>query len=364
MSLLYESDHELDDTQRFRAPTIDEALAEARSVLGHDVRIVEANRIRRGGVGGFFATDLGVELVVTAGDDAPTGGGAADRIGDVDAAPEYIDVSTPDGRVASSHRGDRSRADARPQFYDRVVEEDRPVATSVQPDSERPIVPDRLERLLESANGAERAHRTASFADHFERQMRIERNADPTPADNGSMRSEAEPPVADLRRRPAVDERSMPSEAEPPVADLRRRQAVDERSMQPEAERRADPSQLEPAVAAAAPDDGANPMSTVATPTEPAVAEPALEPTPEPASEPVVPASSPSRPRRTSATRDPLRRPIDLAAGAVGRLVEQLSDVTPADGSRMRDLTRLVVTVTTADGTAIEIAAELENRRD
>lgn len=52
------------DTHRYRAATFDEAVALANDELGEHVEIVEANRIRRGGLGGFFATDLGVEIVV------------------------------------------------------------------------------------------------------------------------------------------------------------------------------------------------------------------------------------------------------------------------------------------------------------
>jgi hypothetical protein len=52
------------DTMRFRAPTLEEAIAVAESSLGARVRVLAANRIRRGGVGGFFASDLGVEVTV------------------------------------------------------------------------------------------------------------------------------------------------------------------------------------------------------------------------------------------------------------------------------------------------------------
>lgn len=52
---------------RFRAATVDEALAQVRASLGEDAEIVEANRIRRGGIGGFFATELGVEVVARSG---------------------------------------------------------------------------------------------------------------------------------------------------------------------------------------------------------------------------------------------------------------------------------------------------------
>jgi predicted Fe-Mo cluster-binding NifX family protein len=52
------------DTLRFRAPSLEEAVALAEQSLGTRVRVVAANRIRRGGVGGFFAADLGVEVIV------------------------------------------------------------------------------------------------------------------------------------------------------------------------------------------------------------------------------------------------------------------------------------------------------------
>lgn len=50
------------ETRKFRASTLDEAVAEARAELGPEVELVEAHRVRRGGLGGFFATDLGVEI--------------------------------------------------------------------------------------------------------------------------------------------------------------------------------------------------------------------------------------------------------------------------------------------------------------
>lgn len=72
--LLTQSDQNLDaptsrndldattERRKFRASTLDEAVAEARAELGAEVELVEAHRVRRGGLGGFFATDLGVEI--------------------------------------------------------------------------------------------------------------------------------------------------------------------------------------------------------------------------------------------------------------------------------------------------------------
>ena len=56
-------DGDLPERRTFRAATLDEAVAAARSELGSEVELVEAHRVRRGGLGGFFATDLGVEIV-------------------------------------------------------------------------------------------------------------------------------------------------------------------------------------------------------------------------------------------------------------------------------------------------------------
>ncbi len=52
------------EAMKFRAPTLEEAVAIAEDALGGRVKVLEANRIRRGGIGGFFATDLGVEVAV------------------------------------------------------------------------------------------------------------------------------------------------------------------------------------------------------------------------------------------------------------------------------------------------------------
>jgi hypothetical protein len=57
------------ETVSFRADTLDAAVALAEESLGAPVRVVAANRIRRGGIGGFFASDLGVEVSVTLDDE-------------------------------------------------------------------------------------------------------------------------------------------------------------------------------------------------------------------------------------------------------------------------------------------------------
>lgn len=50
--------------RRFRGASYEEALTAAQAELGDNFRVIGADRIRRGGLGGFFATDLGVEVAV------------------------------------------------------------------------------------------------------------------------------------------------------------------------------------------------------------------------------------------------------------------------------------------------------------
>ncbi|MCU1364764.1 MAG: hypothetical protein JWN39_403 [Ilumatobacteraceae bacterium] len=52
------------DPLRFRAATLDEAIEQAERSLGARARVVSANHVRRGGIAGFFAADLGVEISV------------------------------------------------------------------------------------------------------------------------------------------------------------------------------------------------------------------------------------------------------------------------------------------------------------
>lgn len=74
--------------RRFEAATLEEALDEARREVGPTATLVEANRVRRGGVGGFFAKEC-VEVAVEVADDAP-GRGLMDLVeaaSDEEAAP-------------------------------------------------------------------------------------------------------------------------------------------------------------------------------------------------------------------------------------------------------------------------------------
>ena len=58
----------MSNTQQFEGATIEAALAEAARVLGPNVQVTEARKIRKGGVGGFFAQErFEVDAFVTEG---------------------------------------------------------------------------------------------------------------------------------------------------------------------------------------------------------------------------------------------------------------------------------------------------------
>lgn len=312
-------------TRRFRAPTLEDALEAARQELGPDIELLEANRIRRGGVGGFFATDLGVEIVVAE-------------------APQLVATGAPR---------------AKPHFYDRVVEED--------------LAPSGLDRLIEDATRAERAHRRAArrtdaagraMSERLDLEMSGPELSGPamsTPAMSTPERSTPE-----MSTSHAVDAgpgsfaahfaREMRDQL-PPQECLTSEYPMSEEYLPP----------AEPALAVAAP-----------TPADEIPELPrARRLQPERAREPqrasrarrsaVRSTRTPTRAAtrtatRTATRRDPLRRPSELAAAAASRLITDLAEVVARDGSRVEDLARLRVSITTPDGAVIELTAEMEGR--
>lgn len=139
---------------RFRAATVEEALRQVRASLGEDAEIVEANRIRRGGIGGFFATELGVEVVALgATDQDTTAASAALSLAHDERRPaEAADVSGP--ITAPADRPMRSPLRARQAWRQAVGDELRePV---VQRPTEQPMMPG-LEAMLVEASRSERS---------------------------------------------------------------------------------------------------------------------------------------------------------------------------------------------------------------
>lgn len=413
------TDRASDELRRFRAPTIEAALTEARADLG-DVEIVEANRIRRGGVGGFFATDLGVELVVRLAGGERGDGGTAGIDATWLADDEYVDtaaVSLPrsttvvDGTTPASGRepitaelerlliaateaeqarrdgerravrtfaehlaeqlggdpssdrptGDDPRANARDAAPSKPADSHRdrtPASVDDEPAPNRDVEPRRTERAATEP-------RTAATSDQIADRQRAERDDQhlqplgrrQQPAPDRADRPAVRRPAAELADEPSGDRRNgdrrpsetrhekvrAESEAERSVGDA----AAEARPARQQ--RRAEPAQRQASSRRrSTTDEGAKVQVEVVE-----------------QAAPVAPAgAAPSRRRakspRTPSGADPWRKSIDLAAGAVGRLVEQLSDVTPVEGSRMRSLSRLTISVTTPDGAVIELTADLD----
>jgi hypothetical protein len=96
------------DTLRFRAPTLEAAVALAEQSLGARVRVLAANRIRRGGIGGFFASDLGIEVIVTP--DSETVEDALERLISDSAKEERFQWQADRGSPAAA--SDRAATDA------------------------------------------------------------------------------------------------------------------------------------------------------------------------------------------------------------------------------------------------------------
>ncbi len=88
--------------QRFEGPELEQLVDDVRHRYGDDVAIVEANKVRRGGVGGFFAREL-FEVVVEVDDENParTPSGPRTLMDLVDAVddgpePQFYDVEKTD----------------------------------------------------------------------------------------------------------------------------------------------------------------------------------------------------------------------------------------------------------------------------
>jgi hypothetical protein len=379
--------------RRFRAATIETALADARRELG-EVEIVEANRIRRGGVGGFFATDLGIEIVV-----------------------RLVDESSPDGDDGRAYED---------EYVDSTVVGDRrpaPVATPTDrpaPSAQVSSSTTELERLLAAAAaaghhdqlprtvGAEREERhgrpphqdipiaptrtvTPSFAELLSAQ---EQRLDTARSEHVAPREPATTEPATIEPVTIEPVTIEPVTIEPVTIEP---VTIEPVTIEPAT---IEPATIEPATIEPATIEPATiepvtiepvtiePVTIEPATIEPATIEPAtIEPaTIEPATiEPATieaaavtgaetAAEAPSRaaaiarrpeprsatPKRASTSRDPWRRSIDLAAGAVGQLVGQLADVAPVAGSRVAALSRLSVSITMPDGAVVEFSAELD----
>ncbi len=151
-------------TQRFRAPTVEEALQRARELLGDDAEIIEANRIRRGGIGGFFATELGVEVLAQSPTSrAPdTSASTAPQRGDeYDVRPRRTAVTAPAPATDLAASPTRGRAAWRAA-----------TTTSGRPLGEEQLAAPLLAALIEQASTEEQRDRPAQSGDRPARVFR------------------------------------------------------------------------------------------------------------------------------------------------------------------------------------------------
>ena len=303
---------------RYRAATVDQAVAQATSELGQDVEVLEASRIRRGGVGGFFATDLGVEVVVT-----PTSPVRASR------------------NVRDAYSSGASESAQKPYNQSEDMVDDS------MPHVEHTTAVD--ETVAAPTGAAAATIDVASFARHFAREMALE-TADPAATSTPTSRSEAAPTAQPQpEAQPKLEAQPKPDPKPDPQPDVTF-EAV------PAATPRPAPT---PVSAEPKPEPQAAPR--LGTPSPSLAPAPAPAPTVSTAVESVSDAAPATKKpaRKPRAPRDPLRRPTELVAGAIDSLVFRLSETSPVDGSRLKDLRRVTVRLTTSDGTVIEMAAEL-----
>lgn len=92
------------------ADTIEDALARISAELGPDARILGAERVRRGGIGGFFAREL-VEVHVEAGERHASGAAAAAPGQGVTAAFDQLLAAAESTHSASGARADHNRVE-------------------------------------------------------------------------------------------------------------------------------------------------------------------------------------------------------------------------------------------------------------
>ncbi|MEM8745190.1 MAG: hypothetical protein AAGF91_00700 [Actinomycetota bacterium] len=195
------------DHRTFRAATLDEAVAAARSELGPEVELVEAHRVRRGGLGGFFATDLGVEIVAAPSRRRPS----ATRPASAPSAP-----ASAAGASAASLAG-------------------TPPPPPTRAEREEPRIATGLDRLIERVEAAEtgggdttsRDALAGAIADAiagshpFDEQMRNEqmRNepgvSEPTPASRPTRPAPSTTPIADQLAATIADAVVIPPLVDP-----------------------------------------------------------------------------------------------------------------------------------------------------
>lgn len=334
------------DTMRFRAATLDEAIAVAEHSLGTRVRVVAANRIRRGGIGGFFASDLGVEVTVAL--DEETIEQALERLVAETAADErdqWLGHERRDTVTLSGQADSPLPSGVRPTSAERDRRDDILTTPASAPASApapgRAAGPTmvRVEQIIEELQALTAA---PLFGDERVRPTfaRMRREADERAAAAAAHEAAAAMPVVE----PVARQEELPVRQE----ELPVRQVV---AIVPPARPSFPPSpgEIAKAAAAAAAAKSHTFRRALRTPSTVIEAPEPVEPaqqvsTPEP-----TPAPAPNRPASSSA---PSRRQVELAVAAADQLIESLKH---DDGVK-----RLSVRVVLRTGDQREVEAEAE----
>lgn len=323
------------ETMRFRAATLEEAIAVAEHSLGTRVRVVAANRIRRGGIGGFFASDLGVEVTVAL--DEETIEQALERLVAETATDERDQWLGHERRDTVTLSG---RAD-----MPMPADEPAPVAQpTVSPRAAGPTMV-RVEQIIEELQALTAA---PLFGDDRVRPTlgRMQRQADERAAAEAQTHARA-----DVVATPVIEVETVTEPVAPDVADepLVQQHVV---AIVPPARPSFPPSpgDIAKAAAAAAAAKSHTFRRELRTPSS-VIAEPAEAALPQTvATDEVTTTSAPAA--RPASSAAPSRRQVELAVAAADQLIESLKH---DDGVK-----RLSVRVVLRTGDQREVEAEAE----
>jgi hypothetical protein len=337
------------DTMCFRAATLDEAIAVAEHSLGTRVRVVAANRIRRGGIGGFFASDLGVEVTVAL--DEETIEQALERLVAETAADEreqWLGHERQDTVTLSGRADTPMPSVVHPPSAERDRRDDTVTAPAPAPGRAAGPTMVRVEQIIEELQALTAA---PLFGDERVRPTfaRMRREAEERAEAAAAHAAAVAQPVAQPVIEPVVE-----PVIEPVVEPVARQEELPVRqvvAIVPPARPSFPPSpgEIAKAAAAAAAAKSHTFRRELRTPSAVVEAAEPVEPaqqmsTPELALEP-----TPARPASSSA---PSRRQVELAVAAADQLIESLKH---DDGVK-----RLSVRVVLRTGDQREVEAEAE----
>ncbi|MGD9705996.1 MAG: hypothetical protein AB7Q42_16170 [Acidimicrobiia bacterium] len=373
-------DPQREDPVRFQGATLEEAVATARAALGPRARVVEANRIRRGGIGGFFATDLGVEVAVLLEDESMDA--ALERLVAQSSAADGLEPAAGRGTVVPAMPNDDAPQAAfagvlaREMFAEMAPAETASRTAVPHPAPAQPeLVPEPEPELMSPAASydvqpirvlstpsveldAEARAAAAEKAAHRSRTRSPRRTIEPAPVDDGILIT-AEDILAELEMLAAeallIETTEPAPQARPRSASrIRRHSSTRRRATAPAPEVLAELLEsLEAPGSEVDEFDPFEPVADVATEAE------AITPVDETtllaaagADAVELPATKPVAPR--ARRRASVRKQVELAIEAANNLVQRVSD--SVDGAPQ---ITVKIVVSTSDGNHVEAEAQL-----